>query len=52
MEYSEIDKLNEEISHILSKYLFKKNTIDIRNQIANDLVKLYYEKFEEINNER
>lgn len=40
MEYLETDKLNKEISDILTKYLFEKNTIDTRNRIYNDLVQL------------
>lgn len=40
MESLEIDKLKKEISDILSKYTFEKNTKDIRNQIADDLGKL------------
>ena len=46
MESLEINKLNKEISNILSKYLFKKNTISIRRQIADDLEELL-QKYQE-----
>ena len=46
MESLEINKLNKEISDILSKYLFKKNTISIRRQITDDLEELL-QKYEE-----
>ena len=39
-ESLKIDKLKKEISDILTKYLFKKNTKAIRIQIFNDLEQL------------
>lgn len=46
MESLEINKLNKEISNILTKYLFEKNIISIRCQIADDLEELL-QKYQE-----